>query len=162
MARADTLAAVEARIVKLEATLATWAADGVAGIRSMLTRIRRLEEARAPVVRAWGSFDAFAAWADEQTRAGALDCVVYAFAARSLVTANLNRREEELASVAAIPSAMSRLEVERQRELGDGLTRRHLAVEEYRQRYFAAQFACVLRVGPTLRAALERIGRRGG
>lgn len=34
-------------------------------------------------------------------RAEALDCVVYAFAARSLVTANLDRREEELATQAA-------------------------------------------------------------
>ena len=40
------------------------------------------------------------------TRAEALDCVVYAFAARSLVTANLDRREEELASVAAVPPAL--------------------------------------------------------
>lgn len=38
-------------------------------------------------------------------RAEALDCVVYAFAARSLVTANLDRRAEELASVAAIAPA---------------------------------------------------------
>ena len=36
-------------------------------------------------------------------RAEALDCVVYAFAARQLVTANLDRREEELASVGALP-----------------------------------------------------------
>jgi phage terminase large subunit GpA-like protein len=36
-------------------------------------------------------------------RAEALDCVVYAFAARHLVTANLDRREEELASPAAPP-----------------------------------------------------------
>lgn len=35
-------------------------------------------------------------------RAEALDCVVYAFAARSLITANLDRREDELASVAAL------------------------------------------------------------
>ena len=39
-------------------------------------------------------------------RAEALDCVVYAFAARSLVTANLDRRQEELASVAAVPPAV--------------------------------------------------------
>ena len=39
-------------------------------------------------------------------RAEALDCVVYAFAARSLVAANLDRREEELASVAAIAPAV--------------------------------------------------------
>lgn len=39
-------------------------------------------------------------------RAEALDCVVYAFAARQLVTANLDRREEELASQAA-PTARS-------------------------------------------------------
>ncbi|MEP7365616.1 MAG: phage terminase large subunit family protein [Acidobacteriota bacterium] len=40
-------------------------------------------------------------------RAEALDCVVYGFAARSLVTANLDRREEELSSVAAVPPAVS-------------------------------------------------------
>lgn len=39
-------------------------------------------------------------------RAEALDCVVYAYAARTLVTANLDRREEELASVAAVPPAV--------------------------------------------------------
>lgn len=40
-------------------------------------------------------------------RAEALDCVVYALAARQLVTANLDRREAELASVAAIPSTLA-------------------------------------------------------
>jgi phage terminase large subunit GpA-like protein len=40
-------------------------------------------------------------------RAEALDCVVYAFAARTLVTANLDRREEELASVAALKPGLS-------------------------------------------------------
>ena len=39
-------------------------------------------------------------------RAEALDCVVYAFAARHLVTASLDRREEELATQAALPPAM--------------------------------------------------------
>lgn len=39
-------------------------------------------------------------------RAEALDCVVYAYAARTLVTANLDRREEELASVAAVAPAV--------------------------------------------------------
>jgi phage terminase large subunit GpA-like protein len=39
-------------------------------------------------------------------RAEALDCVVYAFAARQLVTANLDRREEDLASAGA-PAARS-------------------------------------------------------
>lgn len=39
-------------------------------------------------------------------RAEALDCVVYAFAARSLVTANLDRREDESASIAAVPPAV--------------------------------------------------------
>lgn len=57
--------------------------------------------------------------------------------------------------------ARRRLDVEWQRELGDGLTRRHLAVEGYRHRYLAAQFARVLRVGPALKAALDRLGERG-
>ncbi|MGY4398392.1 phage terminase large subunit GpA-like protein [Sphingomonas sp. UYAg733] len=39
-------------------------------------------------------------------RAEALDCVVYAYAARTLVTANLDRREEELASVSAVAPAV--------------------------------------------------------
>lgn len=38
-------------------------------------------------------------------RAEALDCVVYAFAARTLVTANLDRREDDLASFTAVPPA---------------------------------------------------------
>ena len=38
-------------------------------------------------------------------RAEALDCVVYAFAARQLLTTNLDRREEELASVKALAPA---------------------------------------------------------
>lgn len=38
-------------------------------------------------------------------RAEALDCVVYATAARHLVTANLDRREEELSTPAVLPSA---------------------------------------------------------
>lgn len=40
-------------------------------------------------------------------RAEALDCVVYAFAARHLVTANLDRREAELSTPAALPPARS-------------------------------------------------------
>lgn len=40
-------------------------------------------------------------------RAEALDCVVYAFAARHLVTANLDRREEELSTPAALPPLIS-------------------------------------------------------
>ncbi|MBN8483474.1 MAG: phage terminase large subunit family protein [Sphingomonadales bacterium] len=40
-------------------------------------------------------------------RAEALDCVVYGFAARQLVTANLDRREEELSTPAALPPARS-------------------------------------------------------
>lgn len=40
-------------------------------------------------------------------RAEALDCVVYAFAARQLVTANMDRREEELSTPAALPPVVS-------------------------------------------------------
>ena len=40
-------------------------------------------------------------------RAEALDCVVYGFAARHLVTANLDRREEELSTPAMLPSVRS-------------------------------------------------------
>jgi phage terminase large subunit GpA-like protein len=40
-------------------------------------------------------------------RAEALDCLVYAFAARQLVTANMDRREEELSTPAALPPVMS-------------------------------------------------------
>jgi len=39
-------------------------------------------------------------------RAEALDCLVYGLAARQLVTVNLDRREAELASVAALPSGL--------------------------------------------------------
>ena len=49
----------------------------MAGVRSMLTRVRRLEQVRTPVlspiVQAFGSFDAFTAWTEEQVEAGALD-----------------------------------------------------------------------------------------
>jgi len=40
-------------------------------------------------------------------RAEALDCVVYGFAARHLVVANLDRREEELATKAALSPSVS-------------------------------------------------------
>lgn len=47
------------------------------GVRSMLTRIRRLEQtsvpALSPIAAQFGSFAAFAAWAGEQTAAGVLD-----------------------------------------------------------------------------------------
>lgn len=59
-------------------------------------------------------------------------------------------------------AARRRLDVEWQRDLGDGLTRRHLAVEQYRQRYVAAQLARALHVGPALKAALDRLGKREG
>ena len=43
----------------------------------MLTRVRRLEQVRAPVlspiIQAFGSFEAFTAWTEEQVEAGALD-----------------------------------------------------------------------------------------
>lgn len=43
----------------------------------------------------------------EFMRAEALDCVVYAFAARHLVTANMDRRKEELSTPAALPPVVS-------------------------------------------------------
>ena len=49
-----------------------------------------------------------------------------------------------------------RFEVEKQRELQDGLTRRHLHIAKYRQRHLAAQFANALRVGAALAAKLRR------
>lgn len=39
-------------------------------------------------------------------RAEALDCVVYAYSARTLVTANPDRREEEAASITALALAV--------------------------------------------------------
>ena len=44
------------------------------------------------------------------------------------------------------------LEVEKQRELGEGLTRRHLADAAYRQSYLAVQIARLLRAAPALAA----------
>jgi len=47
------------------------------GIRSMFSRVVKLEQARAPVLSpiaiAFGSFDNFTAWVDEQMAAGVLD-----------------------------------------------------------------------------------------
>lgn len=48
-----------------------------------------------------------------------------------------------------------RLEVEKQREIQDGLTRRHLSIATFRQRYLADQFARILSVGPALAAKLR-------
>ena len=49
----------------------------MAGVRSMLARVKRIEAVRAPVLSpialAFGSFDAFAVWADEQIAFGVLD-----------------------------------------------------------------------------------------
>lgn len=43
----------------------------------MLARVRRIEEARtptlSPIAQAFGSFNAFTAWADEHMAAGVLD-----------------------------------------------------------------------------------------
>ncbi len=65
--------------------------------------------------------------------------------------------------IADLPISVRReLEVEKQRELQDGLTRRHLDLAAEGQREVAAQFARVLRVGPALGAALGRIARREG
>jgi hypothetical protein len=46
-------------------------------------------------------------------------------------------------------------EVETQREIQDGLTRRHLADAAFARAYLAVQFARVLRAGPALAAKLR-------
>lgn len=48
-----------------------------------------------------------------------------------------------------------RLEVENQRDLADGLMRRHVAESEYKRRYLAVQLARLQRAGPALAAALR-------
>jgi hypothetical protein len=64
---------------------------------------------------------------------------------------------EDQHGIADLPLAeRRRVEVEKQQELLDGLTRRHLANAEYRQQYLAVQFARLLRVGPALSAKLRR------
>lgn len=49
----------------------------MAGVRSMLARVKRIEAARAPVLSpialAFGSFETHAAFADQQVAAGVLD-----------------------------------------------------------------------------------------
>lgn len=49
----------------------------MAAVRSMLARIRRIEAVRAPMLSpfalAFGSFDAFAAWANDEIATGVLD-----------------------------------------------------------------------------------------
>lgn len=50
--------------------------------------------------------------------------------------------------------ARRRLDEAWQQEMGDGLTRRHLANATYEQLYLAAQFARALRVGRTLAATI--------
>jgi hypothetical protein len=49
----------------------------VAGVRSMLGRVAKLEQGRtaalSPIALAFGSFDAFATWAEERIAAGELD-----------------------------------------------------------------------------------------
>lgn len=55
-----------------------------------------------------------------------------------------------------------RLGAEKQRELDEGLTRAHLQTACDRQRYAAAQFARLLRAGPALGAALQRIRKGEG
>jgi len=47
-----------------------------------------------------------------------------------------------------------RLEVEKQREVGEGLMRRHVAESQYQRLYLAAQLAHALRAGPALAAKL--------
>jgi hypothetical protein len=48
-----------------------------------------------------------------------------------------------------------RLDVEWQRQLDEGLTRRHLAEAEYERCYAEVQFARALREGPALAAKLR-------
>ena len=49
----------------------------MAAVRSMLARVRRIEAVRAPalspIALAFGSFDMFAAWADDEMATGTLD-----------------------------------------------------------------------------------------
>ena len=52
------------------------------------------------------------------------------------------------------------LEIEKERELADGLMRRHMHIATFRQRYLAVQFARALRAGPALRALTTKL--RGG
>jgi hypothetical protein len=52
------------------------------------------------------------------------------------------------------PDERRALQAEQDRALSDGLTRRHLANAAQSQRYFAAQFARLLRLGPDLAAKL--------
>ena len=47
------------------------------------------------------------------------------------------------------------LEAEKQRELGDGLMRRHVADSQYKRQYLAVHLARVLRIAPALSAKLR-------
>jgi hypothetical protein len=60
----------------------------------------------------------------------------------------MNDMPEDQHGIADLPLSVRRsLEIEKQRELGEGLTRRHLDIATYRQRYLAVQFARVLSMG---------------
>jgi hypothetical protein len=48
-----------------------------------------------------------------------------------------------------------RRDIEQQRELDEGLTRRHIANANYERSYLAVQFARILRFGPAIAAMLR-------
>lgn len=65
--------------------------------------------------------------------------------------------DNKVPRTADLPLSVRRgLEVEKQRELNDGLTRRHLSIAMDRRRYLAVQLARVLRTGPALADKLRR------
>ncbi len=62
----------------------------------------------------------------------------------------------ETARIADLPLEVRRQqEVDRQRELGQGLTRRHLATAEDERHYLAVQVARLLRAGAAVSAKLR-------
>ena len=54
-----------------------WPSGSMAGVRSLLARVSRLERANSPAaspfVAAYGSFEAFVAWCEAEMTAGSLD-----------------------------------------------------------------------------------------
>ena len=62
----------------------------------------------------------------------------------------------DTARIADLPlSARRQIEVERQQEIQDGLMRRHVQNATADRDILAAQFAAILRVGPSLAAKLR-------
>lgn len=68
----------------------------------------------------------------------------------------MNDMPEDQHGIADLPlSVRRRQEVEKQRELQDGLDRRDLNNATDRQQYLAAQLSLLLRIGPALAAKLR-------